>query len=60
MVLWWEVTCAETERMGQASHMPEMERAYWLDREVGLGSDGNDSMKAVGGLSHLTLNLVSQ
>lgn len=47
MVLWWRATHAEAERKGQASRMPETERAYGLNRKADLGSDGKEGVEVI-------------
>lgn len=47
MVSWWQEARAKAKKKGQAGHMPEMERAYWLNSKAGLGSDGKEGMEVV-------------
>lgn len=58
-MLWWEAEHAKAEKNGQASCVPEMERAHWLNRKTVRG-DGKEGMAVVGGLCDLMLNLISQ
>lgn len=47
MVLWWGATHVKAERKGQGSRMPEIERAYWLNRKADLRSDGMEGMEVI-------------